>query len=93
MTHDELKQENSTIDFTELIEKQTADRVQQLSAPGGEVAVCRASGGERVGPINVERDERTILPMWPLGQKKGNSGQRSGGQYVGGSSYVLCQTC
>jgi hypothetical protein len=39
VTHDELKQSNSTIDFAELIEKKAAGRVQHLPAPEEEVAV------------------------------------------------------
>ena len=41
VTHDELKQSNSTIDFAELIEKKAAGRVQHLPAPEEEVAVRR----------------------------------------------------
>jgi hypothetical protein len=44
VTHDELKQSNSTIDFSELIEKQAAGRVQQLPDPEEEVAVHRPGG-------------------------------------------------
>ncbi len=55
MTHDELKESNSTIDFAELIEKQAAGRVRE-PAPEEEVAVRRPEANVPAQPQTMKND-------------------------------------
>ena len=55
MTHDELKESNSTIDFAELIEKQAAGRVRE-PAPEEEVSVRRPEANVPAQPQTMKND-------------------------------------